>query len=131
MGGYLMALNMQYEKYFENSVLTSSREELTLLLYGGLVKFIMQAQLAIDGHDTEKAHNCIIKAKKILISFQNTLDMKYEVSKDLFMLYEYMYRRLTEANIKKDKEMLGEVLGFAKEMRDTWVQAMKLAKHTG
>jgi flagellar protein FliS len=54
--------------------------------------------------------------------------MKYEISQSLALLYDYMYRRLIDANIKKDKDILEEVLGFAKELRDTWAQAMKLAK---
>ena len=33
-----------------------------------------------------------------------------------------------ESNIKKDKNILEEVLNFAKELRDTWMQAMKMAK---
>jgi len=40
----------------------------------------------------------------------------------------YMYRRLVDANIKKDGAIVEEVLGFAKELRDTWEQAMKIAK---
>lgn len=124
-----MPLNMPYNQYKENSIFTSSPEELTLALFNGLVKFIMQAQLAIEEKDMGKAHNCIIKSKKILLNFMNTLDMKYEVSKGMLTLYEYMYKRLTDANIKKDRDILEEVLGFAKEMRDTWFQAMKISKH--
>ncbi|HPD00946.1 MAG TPA: flagellar protein FliS, partial [Acetivibrio sp.] len=55
-------------------------------------------------------------------------DMQYEISEELFSLYEYMNRRLLEANIKKDKQILEEVTGYAEELRDTWAQAMKLAK---
>lgn len=54
--------------------------------------------------------------------------MKYEVSKQLGSVYDYMYRRLIEANMKKDKEILEEVLGMAKDLRDTWTKAMKLAR---
>ena len=101
------------------------------MLYSGLVRFITQAQLAIEGKDMGKAHDCIVKAKKVLINFVNTLDMKYEVSNSLLPMYEYMIRRLTEANIKKDGTILEEILGYAKEMRDTWSQAMKIAKGQG
>jgi flagellar protein FliS len=58
----------------------------------------------------------------------STLDMQYEISEELFLLYEYMNRRLLEANMKKDKLILEEVTGYAEELRDTWVRAMKLAK---
>ena len=98
------------------------------MLYNGLVKFITQAQLAIEKNDMARTHDCIVKAKKILINFENTLDMKYEVSKSLLPLYEYMVKRLTEANIKKDKTILVEILGLAEEMRNTWSEAMEILK---
>lgn len=123
-----MALNKAYSQYKENSIFTSSPEELTLMLYNGLVRFIMQGQLAIDEKNVEKANNCIIKAQDIIVYFRQTLDMKYEVSEGLDSIYEYMYNRLIEANTQKDKAVLEEVLGLAKELRDTWSQAMKLAK---
>lgn len=122
-------LNNGYNQYKANSINTATPEELTLMLYNGLVKFIMQAQVAIDAKNIEKANGGIIKAQAILKEFQATLDMNYDVSEGLNSLYDYMYRRLVEANLKKDKEILEEVLGFAKELRDTWAQAMKLAKH--
>lgn len=123
-----MALNKAYKQYKENSIFTATPEELTLMLYNGLVKFIMQAQSAIDEKDMEKANNSMIRAQEIVQNFQATLDMKYEISENLDLLYDFMYRRLFEANLKKDKSMLEEVLGLARELRDTWQQAMKLAK---
>ena len=122
-----MPLKTPYEKYQENMIFSSSPEELTLMLYNGLVKFIAQAQLAIEKKDMARVHDCIVKAKKILINFENTLDMEYEVSKDLLPLYEYMEKRLTEANIKKDKTILEEVLGLSEEMRNTWSKAMEVS----
>lgn len=123
-----MTLADAYNQYKENTVYTASPEELTLMLYNGLVKFIMLAQAGIDEHDMEKTNTNIIKAQNIVLNFQNTLDMKYEVSQNLDLLYDFMYRRLVEANIKKDKSMLDEVLGLVKDLRDTWAQAMKIAK---
>ena len=77
----------------------------------------------------EKSNNGIIKAQAIVKEFQATLDMNYEVSENLDSIYDYMYRRLVEANLKKDSSIIEEVLGYAKGLRDTWAQAMKLAKH--
>lgn len=123
-----MALNKAFSKYQENSVLTASQEELTLMLYNGLVRFIIQAQKAIDDKNSEKAHESIVRAQDILMEFQATLDMQYDISQNLFLLYDYMHRRLIDANVKKDKQILDEVLRFAKDLRDTWEQAMKIAK---
>lgn len=123
-----MALNKAYNQYKENSIYTSTPEELTLMLYNGLIKFIMKAQNGLVERDIECAYNAIVRAQDIVFYFRATLDFKYEISKDLDVLYEYMYRRLIEANIKKDMEILDEMLGMAKELRDTWAQAMKLAR---
>ena len=118
-----------YNQYKSNSINTATPEELTLMLYNGLVKYIMQAQAAVDAKNLEKANNGIVRAQAIITEFMSTLDMNYEVSQNLELLYDYMHRRLIEANVKKDREILEEVLGMAKELRDTWAQAMKLAKH--
>ena len=54
--------------------------------------------------------------------------MEYEVSKGLYQLYEYIEYRLIQGNIKKDKVQLEEAKSMLQELRDTWVQAMKLAR---
>lgn len=124
-----MSIKNAYNNYKENAVFTARPEELSLMLYNGLIKFIMQAQTALDKKDIEKANNSIVRAEDIITEFRTTLDMGYEISYELDAIYEYMYRRLVDANIKKDREILDEILGLAKELRDTWQQAMKLAKH--
>ena len=117
-----------YQQYKQNTVNTSTPQELTLMLYNGLVRFLKLACQGIEEADIEKANNNIIKSQNIILEFMSTLDMQYEISEELFSLYEYMNRRLLEANIKKDKQILEEVTGYAEELRDTWAQAMKLAK---
>lgn len=124
-----MALNKAYNQYKENSIFTSTPEELTLMLYNGLIRFMMLAKSSIEARDIEKASNAIIRAQDIIIHFRSTLDMKYEVSGGLDAIYDYMYRRLVDANVRKDADILEEVLGYARELRDTWAQAMKLSKH--
>ena len=125
-----MAIYNGYSQYKENSIYTSTPEELVLMLYNGLVKFIMQAQSAVEEKNYEKANEALKRAQDIVIHFQCTLDMKYEISKDLVKLYDYMYKRLIDANIKKDKRVLQDLLTIAKELRDTWTKAMKLAKRS-
>ena len=98
------------------------------MLYNGLIKFIMQAQLALDENKIDKTNTSILKAQDIVSEFQATLNKKYDISQSLWLIYDYINRRLIDANIKKDRKILDEVLGYAKELRDVWEQAMKLAK---
>ncbi len=118
----------QYQQYQQNMVNTASPQELTLMLYNGLIRFLRSALQFIDMKDNEKAGSSIIRSQDIISEFMCTLNMQYEISNSLMSLYDYMKRRLIEANIKKDKAIIEEVLGYAEELRDTWVQAMKIAK---
>jgi flagellar protein FliS len=121
-------MNTAYDQYKKNTVYTSTPEELTLMVYNGLIKFIMRGISAIESREFEKANNSIIRAQAIISELQSSLDKKYEISHSLGLLYDYMKRRLVDANVKKDIEILNEVLGFAKELRDTWNEALRIAK---
>ncbi|MBQ3913483.1 MAG: flagellar export chaperone FliS [Lachnospiraceae bacterium] len=112
--------------YKNNSIQTASPAELTLMLYDGAIKFCNIALGAIENGDVQKANTNIIKAEKIITEFRATLDFKYPVAKDFELVYDYIYRRLVEANIHKDAEVLTEALSYIREMRDTWKEVMRL-----
>ena len=113
--------------YNDSKVMTASPAELTLMLYEGAIKFCNIAAMAIEKNDIQKSNLNIIKAENIIMELRATLDMKYPVSKQLDSIYEFIYRSLVDANIKKDKEALENSLGLIRELRDTWKEAMKLA----
>lgn len=123
-----MAVNSGYNAYKQNSVMTASPQELTLMLYNGAIKFCNLAIVAIDNMQMQNAHNYIIRVQDIITEFQITLDKKYDISKNLSELYEYIHARLVEANVSKDKDILNEVLELIREMRDVWKEAMALSK---
>ncbi|WP_222928852.1 flagellar export chaperone FliS [Neobacillus piezotolerans] len=116
------------EIYQRNQVTTARPEELTLMLYNGGIKFLQQAKAAIDKKDIAKAHSHITRVQDIVTELMVTLNMDYEISKTILPLYEYMKRRLIEANMAKDSEILNEIEGMFQELRTTWAQAMKQAK---
>ena len=120
--------NNAYSQYANNKILTASPAELTLMLYEGAIKFCNIAIMAIESKDIEKAHNNIMKVQRIIEEFQITLDFKYPIANDFNNVYNYLMRRLREANMTKDKEILEEVNGHIRTMRDTWKEVMRLAK---
>lgn len=122
-----MLKNNAYTAYATNKILTATPAELTLMLYEGAIKFCNIAVKAVEDKDIEKAHTNIVKAEKIIEEFQATLNHKYEVAKDFDNVYNYLRDRLIQANMKKDKEILEEVLGHLRTMRDTWKEVMRLA----
>lgn len=119
----------QYNQYNNNNkIMSASPAELTLMLYEGAIKFCNIAIVAIEHNNIEKAHNHIIRAEQVIDYLRQTLNMDYPVSEDFEKVYLYLARRLTEANIKKDKEILEEVSGHLHSMRDTWKQVMEQNK---
>ena len=120
-----MPVQNPYEEYQRNKILTASPAEITLMLYEGAIKFCNIAIMAIEQNDIEKAHTNIMKTQRIIEEFRNTLDRKYEVAEDFDRIYVYVLRRLFEANIAKDKEILEEVNTHLRSLRDTWKEVMK------
>lgn len=126
-----MLAKQGYAAYANNKIMTASPAELTLMLYEGAIKFCNIAITGIEQKDIEKAHNNIVKVENIIEELQSTLDMKYPVAKDFDNVYRYLQQRLIEANLKKDKDILEEVLGHLRTMRDTWKEVMSLATKDG
>lgn len=123
-----MALPKGFEQYNKNKVMTASPAELTLMLYEGAIKFCNIAMIGVEQNDLEKTHNNIVKAENIIRYLRETLDMKYAVAQDFENIYVYLDRRLAEANMKKDKEILEEVCEHLRSVRDTWKEVMRLGK---
>ncbi|WP_300772461.1 flagellar export chaperone FliS [uncultured Acetatifactor sp.] len=123
-----MALPNAYGQYNNSKILTASPAELTLMLYEGAIKFCNVAITAVENKDIEKAHIHIQKTEKIIDYLRQTLDMNYPVAEDFERVYSYIGRRLIEANVKKDKEILEEVNGHLRSLRDTWKEVMKKGK---
>ena len=112
--------------YKQNSVTTASPGDLTLMLYNGCIKFIGKAKTAINDKKIEEKNINIQKAQAIINELNVTLNMDIEISKQMMPLYEYMNRRLIEANIKNDISILDEVEGLVTEFRDTWKEVIRI-----
>ncbi|MCM1133982.1 MAG: flagellar export chaperone FliS [Clostridium sp.] len=126
-----MALPNAFNQYNNSKILTASPAELVLMLYEGAIKFCNIAIVAIEQGDIQKAHTNIVKTQRIVDHLRATLDMKYPVAKEFDKVYAYLQRRLREANMKKDKVILGEVCEHIRSMRDTWKEVMRINRASG
>lgn len=121
-----MIKNNAYAAYANNKIMMASKSELTLLLYEGAIKFCNFAIAGIEEHDIQKAHTNIVKAENIIGEFQATLDHKYPIAEEFDKVYAYLQHQLLLANVKKDTEILKEVLKHLRTMRDTWKEVMQI-----
>ena len=124
-----MAIQNGYNNYAREKIMNASPAQLTLMLYDGAIKFCNLAIAAVEKGDMMKAHTNIMKVERIIEEFRSTLNFKYPVAQDFENVYKYIAERLVEADVKKNKEILEEVLTHLRTMRETWEEVMKNAKH--
>lgn len=120
-----------YEKYRQSSVQTSTPAQLVIMLYDGAIRFVRTAMDGLSKQDYEKTNLNFGKAQSIVSELMSTLDYSYEISKNLYSLYEYTNYLLIEANIRKSPEKAEEAIGYLTELRETWLQASKIAATQG
>ena len=116
------------EAYRRQQILNAPPEQLTLMLYNGCLKFIDEGTAALQEKNYEAANNSLQKAQRIISEFRLTLNMEYEIAHQLLPLYNYVYDRLVEGNIRSDISKIDEAKGIIVELRDAWVEAMKKAR---
>lgn len=119
---------VQTNIYLENSVNTASPAKLLIMLCDGAVKHCRQGIEAIKQKDYEKANHHLCRVQDIINEFIVTLDNQSEIAASLLPLYDYLLRRLRDANVQKNEEIALEVLQFLQELKDTWVEADKKLK---
>jgi flagellar protein FliS len=112
------------QAYQQSSVQTSP-SKLLLMLFDGFIRFCKQGQLMMKENRLDQANHWIVKAQNILVELMTTLNRKVapELCENLYALYDFMYRHLVEANIKKDPSMIDDVIKLGMELRDTFQQA--------
>jgi len=120
-----------YQQYRANEVLTADPGRLALMVFAEAAKVTRRAAEALRRAETDTAHGALLRAQELVSYLMETVDTSLEVGQNLAQMYGYFYRRLVEANVKKDPAVAEEVAGMLEELRDTWEQALKTAGQAG
>lgn len=97
--------------------------QLIVMLFDGALERIAIAKGAIERENIEEKGQKIGRAIAIIDGLRASLDKEYggEIAGSLDDLYEYMQRRLFEANLNNNVEILNEVADLLIEVRSAWV----------
>ena len=112
----------QYQQNQQQSINALSPMAIIVKMFTEAEKEILKAGIYIDNKNFALANKSIIKIQGIVHSLKTSLDMDYEISNNLLALYEYFFAQLVEANLKKDKGILMEILPMITELKDTFTQ---------
>ena len=116
------ALNTYNKVYVDT---TTNKVKMLLDLYEGAIRFVGFAERVLEARNIAKKGEYISRAIAIIGELDNALDRNAggEIVRNLSSLYEYMIRRLTEANRGNNGHALREVKGLLENLLDTWKQA--------
>jgi flagellar secretion chaperone FliS len=110
--------------YKESAVLTAPPEQLVLMLYDGIHRFLFQATVAMRDGDYAMSNVKLQRAEAIIDELIATLDHEQggEIADRLNAIYLYGRRTLGEARLEKSPEKIEHVQGLIRQLRDAWAQ---------
>lgn len=112
-----------YGNYKNQAIQTLTPGELIILLYEEASLRISRAILHIKNKRIEDAHKNIIKAENIIAYLTEILDINYPIADEILPLYEFITKRLVEANLSKDISLLEDAKDIINQMKDMWKEA--------
>lgn len=110
-----------YGRYKQVQIGTASRGKLILMLYQGAIQALKKSVDLLEKKDYMGKGECIIKAQDIIMELNLALDMNAgEISGSLRSLYLYLYRRLIDANMRKDPAPIQEAIRILSNLYGAW-----------
>lgn len=115
------------QAYTESAVLSASPGQLVLMLYDGAIRFLQQAQAAMQAGNDEIARQRIFRADNILDELNTTLDMDGggEVATQLRSIYLWTKRQIMESMLEKDQTKLEQSIASIAELREAWAEMLQ------
>jgi len=110
------------EAYQDAAVTTQSKGRLIILLYDGAIKFMKLAIREMEKNNYEAKGRYINRAQDIINELNAILDADTggEIAANLRKLYCFMNSRLSQANIKRDPQIIRDVITLMEELGQSW-----------
>ena len=122
--------NTPSQSYRKITVQTAPPAHLVLMLYDGAIRFLEKGLTGFEFSDplefNRTINNNILRAQAIILEMNERLDMEKggEIAENFRRLYCYFYRRLQEANMRKKKAPVEEVIRLLNDLREGWAEML-------
>lgn len=121
--------NSALMQYKSQAISTMSSGELIVTLFDGIIKNLNVAVQLFEKGDIDVASTCTQKCKTIFDHLIISLDFNFELSHNLFKLYNFFKQEIITAEIKHEGSPIAGILPLIVDLKNTWVEAQKLS-HT-
>jgi flagellar secretion chaperone FliS len=122
-----MSINtMGYEAYKKTQIQTADQGSLILICYDGAINFLKKAKKAQQDNDEQTRITSLNKAQGLLWELINGLNHDAgEIAYNLEALYNYMIRRIVDADYHKNLDALDEVVTYLQELKESWEKIIR------
>ncbi len=123
----MISVTAAASKYRGVQLQTSSPAQLVVMLYDGIIRFVTEAQAALEVNDRARMGDRIGRALAIVDELTATLDHKFapELADNLTAIYGFCKRRLYEANLNLDAKAFDDVRIAIRPIRDAFATIAK------
>jgi flagellar secretion chaperone FliS len=122
-----MSQDARVKQYARTKVQTANRGKLLLMVYDVALNSLKASQKCIlDGDLPSKGQN-MDRAIRAVGELRTSLDMEkgQEIAGSLDRLYDFMLRRMSEANMADDAAGLDVVVRILEDLKTTWEQVLR------
>ena len=113
--------------YNSTSIGTATPQQLVVMVFERLVLDIERGGRALQAKKFDEANTQLTHAQTLITALSTSLDPEGWVGgHELLALYDYLNRRLIQANVRHDLRAAAEVLTHCRALRDTWKQAAEI-----
>ena len=108
--------------YRKTNVVTADPKRLVLVCYEGAIDCLKIGKQKITDGDLEGKGENSAKARDILYELKASLNFEQggTVAANLDSLYNYMLKRITEADLENDVQAFEDVIGMLGELKSAW-----------
>ncbi|MCR5453333.1 MAG: flagellar protein FliS [Lachnospiraceae bacterium] len=123
-------MDQSTKQAFTRRITTSNASELIVVLYDIFFTYTDDAKKAFEecGTVNESVKESIRHATKVLRHLKDDLDFKYEISKNLFSIYDFCERSLTSCLYKRDREGILIAERLMKKLYGSFLEVAKQDK---
>jgi flagellar protein FliS len=110
-----------YQAYKKTQIQTADQGKLIIMCYDGAINFLKQAEKAHEENKHQVRNDFLGKAQNVLWELDNSLNFEAgEIAYNLDSLYNYMIRRILDAQFHNNNEPVKEVIHHLQELRESW-----------
>jgi flagellar protein FliS len=112
------------DTYFESQIFTATPQRLRLMLIDGALQYARKATMHWEQGRNYEAGEAIIGCQRIVTELLRGLraDVAPDLVANVAALYNFVFRSLIEAGLKRDPNKLGDAVRVLEIDRETWRQ---------